>query len=394
MKQWKTLSPVMAYLFFAYATLMIITSYMPVYYQSQGLTAAQIGWLLAIGPFASIFAQPIWGFLSDKYKTIKNVLLVAIIGAVLISFILFQMSSFIGFLVLVFFLFLFVPPLTALGDSLAQKTSAQHNVSFGQLRMWGSIGFGVCSLAIGYLLSIIGIGYLMYPFWFLAAILFITALFLKDVKTTNKPVTLLGALKLRKNKRLLFFLTVIMLVSIGHRTNDSFLGIYITSLGGDESLIGWAWFAGVATETVILATSALWFRRFQAITFITIAAGLYTIRWILMGQLTEPSHILWFQLFHGITFGVFYLCAFQYVTKLIPEELQATGHVLFITIFFGVSGIIGSLFGGWVIESYSHSLLYYCLGGTSFIGMAGLIVYKVLIDKKDKEIKAQTEAAM
>ncbi|WP_078554172.1 MFS transporter [Bacillus alkalicellulosilyticus] len=381
MKELRILSPLMIYLFFAYANLMIFASYMPVYYQHKGLSETDIGWLLAVGPFATIFAQPIWGFLSDKYKSYKKMILWSLSGAVLVSFIVFSVNTFWAFMLSVFLIFLFIPPLTALGDSLAQKTAAERNISFGQLRMWGSLGFGICTLIVGFFLSKYGIQYVMVPYWILAALLCAAALSLKDIKSTNKPVTLFTALQLKNNKKLMYFLAIIMLVSISHRANDSFLGIYIISLGGDESLIGSAWFVGVISETIILATSAWWFRRFHPLTFITIAAALYSMRWFFMASITEPGYILLFQAFHGVTFGLFYICAFHFVTKLVPEEIQATGHVLFITVFFGVSGIIGSLFGGWMIESFGHSPLYQYLGISSIIGVVCLVGYRKWLDR-------------
>ncbi|WP_227936082.1 MFS transporter [Alkalihalobacillus deserti] len=42
-------------------------------------------------------------------------------------------------------LLFFVSPTTALGDSLAQKTTVQQKVSFGRIRLWASLGFAVTS---------------------------------------------------------------------------------------------------------------------------------------------------------------------------------------------------------------------------------------------------------
>ncbi|WP_257008166.1 MFS transporter [Bacillus sp. FJAT-45350] len=384
MIQNKSVFRLMAYLFFAYSTMTIIISYMPVYFQYQGLTGTEVGMLLAIGPFASIFSQPFWGFMSDKWKSIKRVLVITLIGVIISSFIFFQMSNFIGLMVMMFVLFLFMAPVTALGDSLSQKTAIEHKVNFGRIRMWGSLGFAITSLLTGYVLAVIGIGNLVFPFLFMAIISLVIALQLHDVNKTNKPVTLLNAVKIGLNPRLFIFLGIIILVSITHRANDSYLGIYVTELGGKESLIGWAWFIGVTSEALIFATTALWFRRFHPLTFIIIAGLLYSLRWFLMGMAVGPASIIFFQLLHGVTFGVFYVGAFQVVTKLVPEELQATGHVLFITTFFGISGIIGSLFGGYMIETVSTAALYHSLGYFALAGSIGLIIYKYVIEVKLK----------
>lgn len=77
----------------------IILSFLPLYLKYKGLSGTEIGWVLAIGPFASIISQPFWGYLSDKYKTIKKMLLISIAGMLTMSIIFFQMNDLIAILV-------------------------------------------------------------------------------------------------------------------------------------------------------------------------------------------------------------------------------------------------------------------------------------------------------
>ncbi len=370
----------MAYLFFAYSTMTIVMSYIPLYFQSEGLSGNQVGLLMAIGPFATIIAQPFWGFMSDKYKTIKRMINLSAIGVVIATVGFILMGNFYGYLIMMFVLFLFLSPLTALGDSLSQKTATLKGVSFGRIRMWGSLGFAVTSLVTGYVLTIIGVQYVMFPMVVMALLALSMSFLISDVPGTNKPVTIISALKIGLDKKLVLFLVCVVFISVTHRANDSYLGLYIVNLGGVEALIGWAWFIGVSAEAIVLATSPLWFRKWKPLTFVIIAAFIYGARWFVMGLLTEPWMVLPLQLTHGITFGLFYIAAFQYVNKLIPEHLQATGHVLFITTVFGFSGIIGSLFGGWMIDGYGLTSLYFVLSGSAFVGALGLILFYFKVD--------------
>lgn len=355
---------------------------MPVYFRYQGMTAKELGILLAVGPLASIFAQPFWGFMSDKFKTIKRILIIVVAGTFIATLGLFQMNSLVGYTIMMFVLFLFLAPVTALGDSLSQKTALQHKVSFGRIRMWGSLGFATSSLLAGYYLTFVGIQFIMFPILVMAIITFIFVLSINDVKATNKPVTILNAVKLGANPRLFTFLLIIIFISITHRTNDNYLGIFVTELGGKESLIGWAWFIGVVSEAIVFFAAAFWFRKFNPLTFLMISAVLYSVRWFLMGAATMPETLLILQALHGLTFGIFYIAAFQIVTKLVPEELQATGHVLFITTFFGISGIIGAFIGGLIIDSAGVAQLYSYLGYLSVIGFFGLMIYKFLTENR------------
>ncbi|MCD8500514.1 MAG: MFS transporter [Bacillaceae bacterium] len=368
-----------ALLFFFYSSMMIIISYLPVYFQEAGYTGRQIGILLAVGPMAAIFAQPFWGYMTDKFKTSKRVITFCMVGAIALSFALFSQPTYQLLIIITFFFFSFMSPISGLCDSLAQKTATRTSVSFGTIRMWGSIGFAVMSLVSGFLLSRIGIRYIYIPYLFFISIALVISILIKDTEASSqKPVNLKQAFNLVRNKKFVLFLALIIFITITHRTSDTFIGIFILERGGAETIIGWSWFIGVASEAFVFATATIWFRKYHELTFIIIAAVLYSIRWYLMSILQEPLLILPLQVLHGLTFGVFYLCAFSFVTKQVPKELQSTGHLLFYTVFFGISGVFGSIVGGNIIEASSASYLYYYLFFSSLIGVLCLTIYKTV----------------
>ncbi|MCT8137926.1 MFS transporter [Anaerobacillus sp. CMMVII] len=373
-----------ALLFFYFSAMTIIVGYLPVYFQENGLSGSQIGVLLAVGPLASMISQPFWGFMTDKYKSSKKIIFICLIGALIGSLFMFLSTTYVLLIVAVFFFFGFMSPVGGLGDSLTQKTANQLSVSFGSIRMWGSLGFAIMSLLSGFLLAKIGIQYIYLPFLFFTIISLILTLRVTDVTSSKKPINLKEATKLLGNKRFMIFLVIMMFITITHRTNDSFLGIYIVEKGGSESFIGWAWFIGVVSEALVFATATIWFRRFHALSFIVLSGVFFAFRWIVMGFIQEPLLVLPLQMMHGLSFGIFYLCAFHFVTKLIPEELQSTGHLLFYSFFFGLSGVIGSSIGGWIIDKVNVAYLYSALGVLSIIGVIFMVIYQVVYMKMEK----------
>ena len=112
------------FLFFFHSSVTVIMSFLPIYFQERELSGTQIGWLMAVGPFTALFAQPFWGYMSDKYKTVKKILIICLIGVIFSSILLFQMNSFVSFLFLCGIFFSFFGPIGALGDSLTQKTTS------------------------------------------------------------------------------------------------------------------------------------------------------------------------------------------------------------------------------------------------------------------------------
>lgn len=379
----QALLPLKLLLFSFHAANTIVLTFLPVYLQDKGLTGTEIGWVLAIGPLASIISQPFWGYLSDKYKTVKKMLIIAIIGMIIGSMIFFQMNQLVAILIFAAIFYFFSSPVGALSDSLAQRRANEMKISFGSIRMWGSIGFGVSVLIVGEILDRVGVQYLMWPYLVMGIVLLTVVFFTKDVKNDNKSINLLDVRNLLKNKDFILFLLVMMFITVTHRASDSYIGIYIIELGGTERLIGWAWFIAVMSEAVVFATAVYWFRKYNPLFFIIIAAVLYTIRWFIYGAATNPYHILAFQALHGVTFAVFFTAAFDYVTRIIPSFLQSTGHLIFYSVLFGVSGIIASMGGGVIIEKYGGQTLYQVMGVTTFIGIFFLIAYFIRIKRAE-----------
>jgi PPP family 3-phenylpropionic acid transporter len=368
----------MAYLFFAYSSLSIMNNYIPIFYREEGLSGTQIGILTATGPLASMMSQPLWGYLSDKYKSIKRMVLITLAGVLVMCGVFRVMDSFHGYLTMMFLLFIFLSSSTALGDSLSQKTAARYGLSFGRIRMWGSLGFASGSLAAGYILTAVGVDKIFVLMIFTALISLSLAVFLKDVPASNKLVTIFHALKMVSQPNLLFFLLCCVFIATSHRTNDQYIGIYIVELGGETSFIGWGWFIALVTEAIVFATSAFWFHKFHPLTVVIASGVIYTVRWFVLSSVTNPEWVLPLQILHGFTYSLYYMAALQYVTRIVPEQLQATGQLLLITVTFGLCGIIGSLLGGWMIEAYSLSVLYNALGFIALAGTIFLLIYQRL----------------
>ncbi len=375
MPQKESLLPLKMLLFSFHATNTIILSFLPLYLRYKGLNGTEIGWVLAVGPLASIFSQPFWGYMSDKYKTVKRMLLICVFGLLISSVLFFQMNSLVAILVMGAIFYFFTTPIGALGDSLAQRRADDLNVSFGTIRMWGSIGFATSSLLIGEFLARVGVQYMIWPYLAFGLMALFVVFRLQDVKVDADPVQLKDVGLLVKNKPFVFFMLLLMLLAISHRANDSFIGLYIAQLGGSEGLVGLAWFVGVSSEAIVFAFAGFWFRKYRPLFFIIVAGVLYSIRWFLYAAADDAAYIIALQFLHGLTFGVFYTASLDYVTRLIPKLLQSTGHLIFYAVFFGISGIIGSLVGGALIDSFGGSTLYMVMGWLTTVGTICFFIY-------------------
>jgi len=371
-----------------YATNAIIVSFLPIYLQYMDLSKSRIGIVLAVGPFATIFAQSFWGYMSDKYQTVKRMIQICLLGFMIFSIIFFNMESYHYIIIFAFFLFFFAVPIGALTDSLSQRMSMKLDVSFGSIRMWGSIGFAIASLTSGFILHQMGIDMILVLVLPLIISLLIVVLFIPEADyDENTKMDLSDLKQLLTNKRFILFLICTMFLSITQRGNDSFIGLYVTELGGFESQVGAAWSMALLGEAIAFFLSYLWFRKLHTIQFIMIAGIFYTIRWFSYSMVNEPNLLFALQLLNGPSFAVYYMSSFAYVSSILPKHVQSTGHLLFVTTFFGISGVISATAGGIILDYTSGSFMYMLFSISSVIGIILLLVYYVIFIKRKRSTK-------
>lgn len=373
------------YNYFFYAINAIFISYLPVYFTFKGISPVEIGFLLGIGPIISILSPPLWGYVSDKYKTVKNVLLFILFATVIVGTVMFQTITFGWMLVWVIAFNFFISPISPLTDGLSYRVSEVYGISFGTIRSFGSLGFAATALMMGYLLEPLGLDNIYLFFLGFGFMALLTCLRLTDAPSSAKPVSILSIWSVFRRKKILWFLLVVLMLSIPHRINDGFIGMYIEDLGGSTAAIGTAWFFATASEAIVFGLSMRWLRNGKELQLMAWAGAFYCIRWLLCVLLADPVLVSYLQLFHGLTFAIYYLASLQYLYQLIPEELKSTGQTVFAAVFFGVAGIVGSIIAGWIFETYNGQVLYAAMTGMTLIGLV-LVFITMLRDRTMKKL--------
>ena len=140
----------LSYLLF-FAAIGILFNYYALYLQRVGLSGTQVGIVLAVLPLARMLSQPIWGLLGDIYRLRRVILSGTCFGSALAALALDRSESFAWLLAVTITLAILNGPIGPFCDALALEyiERAPGPQEYGMLRLWGSIGFAVASLAIG-----------------------------------------------------------------------------------------------------------------------------------------------------------------------------------------------------------------------------------------------------
>ncbi len=363
----KTTVLLKGYNFLFFGMLAIFIPFLPVYLQSSGLNTSEIGLIIALGGIVTVIAQPLWGMISDKLKTVRKILLILVAMTAVFGYFLYQVDSFLLLVLLAMFVYFFLMPLDPLTESLTFTTTETNGISYGSVRTYGSLGYAVLSLVIGYLTDWFGMGVIGLSFVVIGIICFAIVWNIPDVPASSAPVTLSSLKQVLTNKEMILFLVLIFISSIPARMNDTFLGIHITTLGGANNLVGIAFFISGASEIVVFALSYMWLKQGKELQLITAAIFFYALRFFLTGFIDDPKMIVMLQVLQMLTFPVYYTAAIQYLYRIMPREWRSTGQTVLALLFFGVSGIISSYIGGIMYNDFGGTTFYYVIAVISFI---------------------------
>lgn len=356
--------------FLYYATTAVLLPFLPIYFERQGFSSLQIGLLMMIGPFAAIFAQPVWGFVSDRLQTVKSIILLLWLMTVLASLGLFNSAGFAAALTFSTLLYFFMVPSVPLLDSMSIKAALQTGKTYGSVRLWGSAGFAAIAAVSG-LVAVYtgGVGSIQYVYWILWVPAFVLLPFLQDERAAaaRQRVTWNSLQLIARNRELVWFFFVILLGSIPHRMNDVLLAVYMQDAGASGLLIGLAWTLAAGSEVPTFALLGRVMHRYHELALLALASLFYAIRWILYASINDPFVLTLLQLFHSVTFAVFWMTSVQYVVRLVPLQLRSTGQSLLAAVFIGLAGLIGGTVGGWIYDRWGGEGMYLFGAGVSLL---------------------------
>lgn len=386
----RTSAPVKAFNFLFFALLAIFIPFLPVYFDEQGLSPSQIGFIVGTGGFITIVAQPLWGMISDRTKTIRKVLLLLLVCAIMTGFVLYHTGTYSLIILFAMLTYFFLMPVDPLTESLNFRVAESAGISYGSLRTYGALGYAVMSLFAGYFMTSYGAHSLAYLFAAIGLVSFVITLFMPDAPVSGKPVTLSSLKHFLRSKETLLFLILVFISSIPARMNDTYLGVYIKELGGTASLVGQAWFLAAGSEIVVFALSFWWLRKGSELMLIAFSGFFYFIRFFASAWIEDPHLLAYLQLLQLLTFPVFYSAAIQYLYRIVPVEWRATGQTVLALLFFGVSGIIASFVGGALYEAFGGRTLFLTISGMSLAGtLFGIVLYRIY-GRRNRAATAET----
>ena len=362
--------------FFFFATLGAFVPYWSVYLKSLHFSPAEIGELMAIVMASKLVAPYLLGWLSDH--TQKSLIIIKI--ALLLSIFTFSgvfVDQSYWWLVLVMTSFGFAWNATLpLFEALTLNHLEGDTHHYSLIRLWGSVGFIILVAGLPFLISENEIARLPYLVLALLIANGISTFFIKDKASNHSHEAPLKIMPVLKNPVVLALLTACAFQAISHGAYYTFFSIYLEDHGYSRNMTGWMWAIGVAAEVGLFLIMHRLLHHFTASRLFSVALLITSIRWVILALWVDNTALLIFsQLLHAASFGLFHAASIYLIHDLFPGRLQMRGQALYAGISFGLGGSLGNLLSGYTWETIGSTGAFFLSAALALIGAIIAFLY-------------------
>ncbi len=349
----------------------VFVPYWALYLQSEQFTPVEIGVLMSLFQISRIFAPNFWGWLADH--TAKRTIWIRLntILGVLGFIAVFWVQGFVPMLLVMGALSLFTSSTMPLSESLTLAHLANTKGHYSRIRMWGSVGFIVGSIILGYLIDWAGISSLLWAILVVQISLFMLTFALPDVTVAPHHLDDFSVWKIIRQPAVIALLTGCAMMVTAHGVMYNFYSIYLAEHGYSKGMIGWLWAVGVICEIIVFMWMPKIMLRYSLKTIILVSLALAVLRFTLISVAVD--NLVWLliaQSLHAATFGSFHAATIEVVTHFFNGRHQAKGQAIYNSVTYGLGGAIGGIAGGYALQGLGGQTTFLLAAMFPLIGFA------------------------
>ncbi len=325
--------------------------YFALYLQSLGYSVAEIGLLLAVNPVARIFGPNLWGWLSDHYRAPGRLIrLTAVCSTVTFTAVFFNHGF--GWMFAALLLSnVFWCGVLPLAESATLSLVGASVGAYGRIRLWGSVGFVVVVIAVGYGLDYFGVAALE-PIVLLLLLMAASTFLLPRDRERAQPAEHTPILSILTRPAVMALMAGFFLMQVAHGPYNAFYSIHLVEAGYSKTAVGWLWSLGVIAEIGLFVLLPRLMRVYSLNQILLFSFGCAFVRLLMIAWGVGSLPILLVaQLLHAITFGAFHAAGVAMMHQIFRGRNQARGQAIYTSLGYGLGGTLGILMAGYSWET-------------------------------------------
>ncbi len=351
--------------------------------------------------WGAIVAPFIMGLIADRYFSAQKLLgVLHIIGAVLL-YLAGTSGDFAQFFPYIFGYMVLYMPTLALVNSVSFNQMTDPSKQFAKVRIWGTIGWIVAGMLIGYIFLWESKGLLANTFLLAAgasAFLGIFSFFLPDTPPPSKgqkasisDILGLEALGLLKNRNFLVFFIASVLICIPLAFYYSFANAFLNEIGMENAAGNMSF--GQVSEVLFMLLLPIFLGKYGMKKTLAFGMFAWTLRYVLFAYGDAGSGV--WMLFmgivlHGICYDFFFVSGQIFTDHKAGKKIRSAAQGLITLATYGVGMLIGFQVAGMIVDNYVIP------GGHDWetiwvipAGFAAVVLLLFMVTFKNEQVKTE-----
>jgi nucleoside transporter len=328
-----------------------------------GITDVQVGIAYGTQSLGAIIAPFIIGLIADRYFAAQKILAVLHLAGAATLYFISTVNNFSAFYpALLIYMILFMPTL-ALVNAVSFKQINNPEKDFANIRVWGTIGWIVAGLIIGWL-AWEQKNTLVNTFRLSAGVSLIMGLFSfalpntpppkAGTKTTFREIIGLDAIGLLKEKNFLIFFIASLLICIPLAFYYQETNIYLNEIKVEGAAGKMTY--GQMSELIFMFLMPLFFTRLGVKKMLLIGMCAWVARYAFFayGNTGTGMWMLYAGIIlHGVCYDFFFVTGQVYTNERAGEKIRSSAQGMITLATYGVGMLIGFYIAGIVSEKYT-----------------------------------------
>ncbi len=323
----------------------------------------QVGLAYGTQSLGAIIAPFVIGLIADKYFSAQKILgLLHLAGAAVLWY-LSGINDFASFYPAILTYMIIYMPTLALVNTVSFKQMVIPEKEFSSVRLWGTIGWIIAGLIIGWMAweQTNGLASTFKLAAVCSLVLGVFSFFLpntppprKGTKTTFSEIVGLEAIGLLKDRNFLVFFISSLLICIPLAFYYQETNIYLNELKLEGAAGKMAF--GQMSEALFLFLMPLFFIRLGVKKMLLIGMASWVLRYLLFayGNIGSGVWMLYTGIIlHGVCYDFFFVTGQIYTDERAGERIRSSAQGMITLATYGVGMLIGFWIAGLVAEKYS-----------------------------------------
>ncbi|KAF0226476.1 MAG: major facilitator superfamily transporter [Erysipelotrichaceae bacterium] len=352
---------------FAYAAFAVSNTQILPFMTQIGYTPSQRGLILSGSALVAMIGQFLFGYLCDKYKTVKKMFYLSTILFIILVYWAYSVTqvAFFFHLISISLMSGFFRILFGLLDSWTIERDPILRKNFGVIRAFGSIGWIIGSPLTVWALSKGGYGALGLNVAILSIITLLLGYKVGDAQKVahQQPIKLVDVKQLLKTKQYVVLLMILLIVNIAMAADAYTVVDKIIKLNGSASDISNKWVIQAISELPLFFLGSLLYKRFSAKTLLMVGIFMFVLRFLLSAFATSVNQLVMIASLQLFTFPLVLLSSKLLVDMETPGHLKSTGQLLGMAVYMSFSALVSPLISGFMVDwvGTNNTLIFFGL---------------------------------